>query len=191
MYVYGGITQCYNELVLVIKEFYSFHKHNKILKKKKSIHECLTNSFTRTTFRTLSCFPPSSLQMFMWPVQGTVHSGISLPFPNVSAQEPGKIWDRGFQPCWLTQPEACTELLLRAFCQRLAPRCPPSFLGQVQYPKAHLLKSLFSNYMQCWVPGVLWETKFFGLSWRPEWVARSCVAKCTESRKVGVWVRRL
>lgn len=35
MYVYGGITQCYNELVLLIKEFYSFHKHNKILKKKK------------------------------------------------------------------------------------------------------------------------------------------------------------
>lgn len=116
----------------------------------------------------------------MWPVPGTVHSGISLPFPKVSAQEPGKIWDRGFQPCWLTQPEACTELLLQAFCQRLAPRRPPSFLGHVQYPKAHLLKSLFSNYVQCWVPGVLWETKFF---WTQLKTRVSCKELCGQMHR--------
>lgn len=105
----------------------------------------------------------------------------------------GKIWDRGFQPCWLTQPGACTEILLWAFSRRLAPHCPPSFLGHVQYPRAHLLKSLFSSYVQCWMPGVIWETKlfFFGLSWRPELQGAVWPNAQSESRKVGVWVKRL
>lgn len=56
MYVYGSITQCYNELVLVIKEFYSFHKHNKILKKKKKVFMNANKLLHKDNFQDIIVF---------------------------------------------------------------------------------------------------------------------------------------
>ena len=68
---------------------------------------------TRTPFRTLPHFSPYSLKMFICPVQATAHSGTSLPVPNVSAHMKVSLGRAGtgeLGPCWLTQPEAHTEL---------------------------------------------------------------------------------
>lgn len=144
MYINSGIMKCNSELVLVIQIFYSFQKRKEDFFKRYLW--TVTKSFTRTPFRTLSYFSPSSADVYwaQWP---------KLSCANVSpcAGELGKVWNRE------VLPSGSLRLAVQAFCCRLAPCGPVLFLWYVQYPKGSFTNKPTKNcsYVQLWMSNVL------------------------------------